>query len=142
MTTNAKIGHGSMFAIQGGSPLAYVPLAEVTNITPPALSRDAVDATHTASPEKWREFIAGMKDAGEVTVEMNFIPGSTSIDTILAAFNSDETQNCRITFPIGSPAATWSFSAIVTGFAPEAPMDGKMSASVTFKLTGKPGFVE
>lgn len=137
MTTQAKIGHGTTFAIQTGSPLDYETIAEVTNITPPNLARDAVDATHTASEEGWREFIPGLKDAGEVSIELNFVPGSDSTDLLMEAFNAAEPVTCKITFP-DSPATEWTFAAIMTGFETEAPVDDKMTATATFKLTGKP----
>lgn len=139
MATNAKIGHGTLFAILSDSvsPADYVTVAEVTNITPPNLARDAVDATHTASSEGWREFIPGLKDAGEVTFEMNFVPSGASTDLVLEAFNADDPVSCKITFP-DTPPTEWTFSAICTGFEPEAPVDDKMVASVTLKLTGKP----
>jgi predicted secreted protein len=149
MATNAQIGHGTRFQMfdSEASPPAFATLAEVTNITPPALARDAVEATHTESPEKWREYIPGLKDAGEVTLELNFVPGGTAIERLLRSFNSDSADQCRIVFPDGSldtspPTATiWAFNALVTGVEPEAPVEDKMTASATFKLTGKPGFV-
>lgn len=137
MTTNAKIGYGTTFAIQSGSPLDYVTIAEVTNITPPNLARDAVDATHTASEEGWREFIPGLKDAGEVSIELNFVPGSESTALLMEAFNADDPVSCKITFP-DSPATEWTFAAIMTGFETEAPVDDKLTATATFKLSGKP----
>jgi predicted secreted protein len=148
MTTQAKIGHGSLFQIfdTDASP-DWVSVAEVTNITPPALARDTVDVTHTESEEKWREFIPGLRDGGEASIEMNFIPAGPGTDLILASFNSDEAKTCRIIFPDGdadvSPitATVWTFSGIITGFAPEAPVDGAMTATVTVKLSGKPTFL-
>lgn len=150
MATEARIGHGTLFAIfdVGISPPDWVTVAEVVSVTPPSLSRDAVDATHTESPEKWREFIPGLRDGGEVTLEMNFIPKGAGISTILGSFNRDEVVNSRITFPdetvpgaSPSDATVWTFLAFITGFEPEAPVDDKMVASVTFKLSGKPTFL-
>lgn len=139
--TGTKIGHGSLFEVNDTtqSPDAWVKVAEVVNITPPNFSRDAVDATHTESEDGWREFIPGLKDGGEVSVEMNFIPGAASTDLILDLFNRD-TGSFRITFP-DSPATVWTFDAFITGFEPEAPLEDKMSATATFKLSGKPSFL-
>ena len=142
MTTLAKIGYGSVFSVLDNtlSPPAYVALAEVTAITPPQMSRDTVDATHNASTGGWREFIPGLKDAGDVTVEMNFIPGNATGDLLMGSFNSDTALSCKIAFP-DSPVTEWLFTAICTGFAPTQPIDDKMTASATFKLTGKPAFI-
>jgi hypothetical protein len=139
MATLAAIGHGSKFEIgDGGSPEVFLEVAEVTGITPPAFSRDVPDATHMASPEKWREFIPGLRDAGECTMTMNFIPGGAGQDAIIGNFTDDVQGNYRIIFP---NAEVWGFAAYCVGFAPEAPLDGKMTATARFKLSGKPTYV-
>ena len=138
MSTDADIGYSTLFAVGGdSSPLAYTNLAEVTNVTPPSISRDAVDASHMQSPNAWREFISGMKDGGEVSLELNFVPGGPAVTTIVALFAIKQSMPCKITFPNGE---MWTFDGIVTGFEPEAPLDDKMVATVTFKVTGQPNF--
>lgn len=138
MTTSAKIGYGNLFAIESqASPAVYETLAEVTNITPPGRSKDAVDATHSQSPDRYREFIAGLKDGGECSIELNFVPNGGDFDKLDAAFESDELVNCRITF---TDTSVWTFAGIMTGLEPEAPLDDKMMATATFKISGKPTF--
>jgi predicted secreted protein len=149
MTTQAMIGHGTLFQIfdEEASPPGWVSVAEVTNVTPPTLARDTVDVTHTESEEKWRESIAGLKDPGEVQLEFNFIPKGPGLGIVLRSFNSDRRLNSRIIFPDGdwqaSPptASIWSFLSFCTNVAPAAPVDDKMSATCTFKLSGKPTFL-
>lgn len=149
MTTLAAIGHGNLLQIRdtAASPDAWVTVAEVTNITPPNLARDAQEATHTESTEGWREFIPGLKDAGEVSAELNFVPDSDTTALLLAQFDSNALTQARILFADGDQDAspmtcsTWTFNAVLTGFPPEAPIDGKMSATTTFKISGKPTFV-
>lgn len=131
--TNAALGYGSTFGIHNGS--IYVDVAEVTNITWPGYSRDAVDATHMASPDTFREYIPGLMDAGEVTIELNFQPSAS--DVIVAAmvagkgaFQIEHVSGVKV-----------QFDAIVTGYEPTVPLDDKMVASATFKVTGKPVLV-
>lgn len=139
MATQAAIGHGSSFSHgDGGSPEVFTAFAEVVNITPPAFVRDVVDATHMASPEKWREFVGGLRDPGEVSITMNFIPGGPGQDAVLAGFTADAVGNYRVSYPNGE---VWNFAAWCVGFAPEDPLDGKMAATARFKLSGKPLFV-
>jgi predicted secreted protein len=137
MTTNASIGFGTIFQMldRAVSPDTYVDIAEVTSITMPNLSRDAVDATHMQSPDGWREFIPGLKDAGEVTVELNFVFGNASEALILAQFATKTLSACKILF-IESPETGVSFSAIVTGFERTVPLDDKMTATMTLKVSG------
>lgn len=131
--TVAAIGYGSKFAIYTAGN--YVDVAEVTNITWPGYSRDAVDATHMQSPDTFREYIAGLMDAGEVSIEINFVPSAT--DVIVAAMVAGVGQ-FRIEHASGVKLL---FSAIVTGYEPAVPLDDKMTASATFKVTGKPTFL-
>ena len=133
MATNADIGHGSSFAIgDGATPTeAFVAVAEVTSITPPSDSVDVIDVTHMASPSNTREFIQGLTDPGEVSIDINFTPGSGS-DTAIQAKRGAGTGNYQITFPGGT---VWTFAAFLTGYEPAVPVDDKMTATVTFKVT-------
>jgi len=142
MATQVTIGHGTSFGVgDGGSPQVFTDFAEVVSITPPQMVRDTVDATHMASPQKWREYVPGLRDGGEVSVEMNFVPGSTSIDALYTAFTTDTVATWRILFP-GSPAPFWIFDAFCTGIESEVPLDDKMSLTATFKVTGVTAFIE
>lgn len=131
--TNAAIGYGTLFAVRTSTgPDVYTTVAEVNNVTPPGISRDAVDATHEESPNGYREFIAGMKDGGEVSIELNYTLANatallTALEAGLGAF--------KVTMPGGE---TWSFSAVPTNVQPEAPIDDKIALSATFKISGKP----
>ena len=131
--TEAMIGYGSKFAIQASGDLDYVELAEVYDITPPSDSVDVIDATHMQSPNATREFIIGLNDPGECSFEMNFIPGSDADMKVQEVRAARERVSCRITFPNDQ---TWTFSGILTGYEPAAPTDDKMTATVTFKVTG------
>lgn len=140
MTTQAMIGHGSIFSIQNdNSPQTYDAMGEITGIKPPKLSQDAVDATHNQSTGKFREFIPGLRDGGEVSFDFNFIPGGTTKTKLLAAFMAG-VKSCKITFP-DSPATEWIFDAILTGLEFDDPLDDKLTGSATLKVTGQPSFV-
>lgn len=119
----------------GESSETFAPIANVTGISPPGISRDTYDVTAHDSDEGWREFIGGLKDGGEVSIDVNYNPAVH--DTLLADFDDVDPRNYNVTFPDGSE---WSFPAILTGFEPDAPHDGKLAASLSFKVAGKPTF--
>ena len=132
--TAARIGYGSLFAIStAGAAGPWSDIAEITNLTPPSDQLDIIDATHMQSPNATREFILGLNDPGECSFEMNFIPGSDADDLLQAVRAARAKVNCRITFP---NLVTWTFEGILTGYEPDAPIDEKMSATVTIKVTG------
>jgi predicted secreted protein len=143
MTTSARIGYSTLFKSgNGASPEVFTTLAEVTNITPPSMARDTIDATHEESPGAWREFIAGLKDGGEVSLDLNFVPGGSAalaLTTEMDADGSSASKNRQIIFPDGS---YFLFAGILTAFEPDTPIDDKMSASATFKVSGKPTLVQ
>lgn len=135
MTTSAAIGYSSEFHIWDstlGTP-AFVKISEVTSITPPNEQIDIIDVTHMDSPSNYREFIQGLTDPGECGFEMNFVPGSASEDLVLAVKAGGVAVQCKVVFP---NAATWTFAAFVTGYEPAVPVDDKMTATVTMKVTG------
>jgi hypothetical protein len=131
--TQASIGYGSFFHISQDSGTTWVELAEVYDITPPSDEVDEIDATHMQSPNRTREFIPGLIDPGEASFEMNFIPGSDSDAKIRAIKAAGERVQCRITFPNG---VKWAFAGWVSGYEPAAPNDDKMTATVTWRVTG------
>lgn len=141
--TNALIGLGIQLARgDGGSPESFTAIAEVLNLSFPSLTKDQVEATHTDSPDGFREYIPGLKDGGEMTATMNFLPNNatqnnTSGGLLNDFINQTTPRNFRITVP-GSPQTTWTFLATVTGYAPATPLDDRMTLDVTFKVAGAP----
>lgn len=131
--TLTTIGYGSIFAVSTDGGSTYVDIAEVSDITPPSSAFDMVDATHMQSPNSDREFIIGLNDPGEASFSMNFVPGSASDLKIQAIKQARARVKCRITFPNG---VTWTFSGLLMTYEPAVPTDDKMTATVTFKVSG------
>lgn len=131
--TQASIGYGTFFHISEDLGATWTEMAEVYDITAPNDSVDEVDATHMQSPNRTREFIPGLIDPGEASFEMNFVPGSPS-DLKIAALKTAGTRvRCRITFP---NAVAWTFTGWVSGYEPAVPTDDRMTASVTWRVSG------
>ena len=63
--SNAAIGYGANVEVSttGNSPDVLTTLDEITSITPPSSTSDQIDVTHMQSPNRRREFIAGLVDA-------------------------------------------------------------------------------
>lgn len=117
----------------GGGPETFATIADITSLTPPGISRETLDVTSHDSTNGWMEFTGGLKDAGEVSADINYQP--TEHDTLIDDFEDTAPRHYRVIFPDGT---IWSFSAILTGFEPDAPYDDKLSASLTWKVSGKP----
>lgn len=137
--SQAMLGYGSIFSIatSSDSPESLISLGEVFNITPPSATVDQIDVTHMQSPDRRREFISGLIDGGECSFEMNYIPdsdGDNELNEILdLAVGESRRRSCRITYPNG---ATHTFDGELQSYEPSVPTDDKMTATVTFKVTG------
>ena len=113
-------------------------IAEVTSITGPEKTLNAVDVTHLTSPNTYKEFIGGLRDGGEVTIEGNFYPGDTNGQIGLSSdLDAATVQDFTITFPVAT-GTTWTFKGLVTKFGTGAPLDDKLPFSVSIKITAKP----
>lgn len=130
--TNGKLGYGATLTRNGNA------IAEITSLSAPSLSADSVDVTTMDSANGYREFIQGLRDAGEVSVEGLFYPGDANGQVgLITDFNAGTLQTFVLTFP-SAMGASWSFSAIVTGFEGDIPMDDKVGFTATLKISGKP----
>ncbi len=79
-----------------------------------------------------------MKDAGELTAEIAFNPDEPNP---LELTPDAEPIPLVITWPLpagGVTPATWTIDAVCTGYEPSAPIDDRMTASITWKLSGMP----
>jgi predicted secreted protein len=129
-----KNGFGTALARgNDAGPEVFANIAGITNISAPSLSRETLDVTGHDSADAAREFRGGLKDGGEVSIDINYDPSVH--DVLVADFDDEDPRNYKIVFP---DTTEWGFAAIMTGFSPSAPHDDKLSASVTFKVSGMP----
>jgi predicted secreted protein len=122
------------------SPEVFTTISEVRSIRGPTMTRDLIDVTNHDSAGSYREYVLGLKDGGEVTFDINYIPADGTHDAstgLLADYNNDVRRNFQMTFSDPS-TTTWSFTAIVMGFEVSAAIDEVLMSSVTLKVTGQP----
>lgn len=132
--SEAILGFGVQLTRNGAA------IAEITNVGGPSLSRGSVEVTHHQSPDRWAEFIKGLKDGGEVSLDINYLPANSTQNAatgLLSDFSNDTTiDDWAIVWPNG--ATTWSFKGFITNFEPSAPTDEALTGTVTIKVAGKP----
>ena len=136
MPSNAFAGVGTTFkrADSASSATGFTTIAEVNSISGPNLNRDTIDVTSLDSAGGYREHIGGFRDGGTVTLNMNFT--LDSFDDLKLDLETDSTWDYQIVFS-DTGATTFDFTAFVTEIGIEVPTDDKVSASVTFKITGQ-----
>src|SRR5512139_1338814 len=141
MTTSSAIwAYGSKLQIGDGAVSeSFSDVAEITELTPPAMSRDAIDVTSHSSSDGYREFIAGLRDGGEVSFKANWLPTNTTQDGttgLLESFNDNDVHNWKIILP--SSLITITFAGFLTAFEPDLPLEEQAQLSGTIKVTRKP----
>jgi predicted secreted protein len=124
-------GFGTQLLRFNGS--TFESIASLTSISGPGLSRETIDVTAHDSPDAWMEFLGGLKDGGEVSCDANRRPSVH--DVLIADFEDDDARTYRMEWRSG---AAWTFDGILTGYECDSPYDDKLSASLTWKVTGKP----
>lgn len=118
---------------------AFETIASVSDLSGPSRSRETIDVTAHDSPDKYREFLAGLKDGGEVTATINFNPADTTHTQLDADFEDGVTRNWQIILLEGSADEhTWAIAGFVTAVGDSYPIDDKMEREVTIKVSGKP----
>jgi len=141
MASTAVFAHGTLLKMHDGTS-TYTTVLEVTDISGPNLSIDAVEVTSHDSASKFREFIAGLRDAGEVSFSVNWQPAATThgnTSGLLYVAKNGLTRLWQLIFS-DSGTTTYEFYAFITDFSPSAPIDDKLSADITLKLTGLPTY--
>ncbi|HUT68656.1 MAG TPA: phage tail tube protein [Dehalococcoidales bacterium] len=113
-------------------------LAELLNIGGPGMSMNPIDMTSHDSDDTFMEFVAGLRDGGEVSIEGIFIPGDTAGQVAFVTdFQAGTAREVIITGPTAA-GFTWTFNALVTAMDFAHPHEDKLSFSATLKVTGKP----
>lgn len=134
-------GYGITLGYDLAGGTSYTTVGQLYDIAPPGMSRDAIDVTDHSSTDRWREFIKGLKDGGEVTLSVWYDPVNATQDFstgVLADLDEDITvPNWLITFP-DVASTTWTIPGFVTDASPAVPLDDGMSMDVTVKVSGKP----
>jgi hypothetical protein len=117
-------------------------VAFVTNIQGLGPENSDVDVTSHSSMNQTREFIAGLIDPGEVTLDLDFdyADGGQQglFDNALAAASdpTGSTQTLTITLPDGS--STFTVDAYVKSFKISLPADGSAQTAVAVLRTTGP----
>lgn len=128
-------GYGSVFKLNDTT------ISEITNISGPNLSADTLDATTHDSSDGYREFVQGLRDGGEFTVEGN-LDHDNNVSTIKTQFDTSSVVSATITMPTSPSQTQWVANVITTGLSTEAPHDGLITYSAGMKITGKPTLQE
>lgn len=132
MTSKAMLGLGTLFQIRTSTgPDVFTTIGEQQKITPYGIKVDQLDASHQTSPSGFKEFINGLKEAGDISVDLQMLSGGT--DEVLLMSMLGTTQRVRVVYPSGANVVC---DANISDWQPENPHDGKVTGSLKLKITG------
>jgi predicted secreted protein len=133
--TEARIGWGVEVWLDNASN-SLTQLDECIAITTPNPQVEDVEATHMLSPNRRREYVAGLIEDGEGTFEFNLVPGSATDLLIQAAIDDGVTRDYEIIIPNGAFGQKFAGDCIVKGYERNVPIDDRMTATMTVRFTG------
>jgi hypothetical protein len=68
----AEIAYGAKLQINDGAGSSYQDVSNVTSISPPAAEVGTVESTHLLSPARYKEYIAGLVEPGELQATLHY----------------------------------------------------------------------
>lgn len=119
----------------GATPETFDLIASISNFSGPTTALGVEN--NTTHDDDWAENVGAVPDGGEITIEVEHDPADPSHTVMLTDLAGRGAQNYKMIFPDTSVTL---FSALVSAFAPAAPVAGKLTASVTLSVTGEPTF--
>jgi predicted secreted protein len=130
---------GTQFKRDSDGAGTYVTIANVSDLSGPSRTRDAIEVTAHDSPNQYREFVKGLKDGGEVTLTVNYDPSNNTHSALDSDFEEDALRAYQVVvLPGESDEHTWSINGLITNLSDAFPIDDRMEREVTLKISGKP----
>lgn len=102
--------------------------AEILDVSLGGTSRKSIDTSHMGTTTAMTFTPGDLADRGEMTIELAFIPKTKPPINAAAG-------DTVITFA-DSSASVWTFTGFMTGFEFGAPLEERMTATATVKVSG------
>lgn len=120
----------------------FEPVPEAKGLPVPSTTQEFPEVTSLDSPGGYREFIAGLKDSGEVS----FVAGYTSDGYDLLIDLAGINCFWRVTFPLAPDQASagdvFTFRGFVTPSIEANDVGAPISLNIAVRTTGEPVFTK
>lgn len=131
---DAISAQGTIISRGPGGTGPFTAIAELRDISGPALSRNPIETTNHNDADE--NFVVGIRRYGEVTFTIGFIPNAPTHGNATGLINSWNAGDKDI-FQVEYPDTTkWIFSGFISGIEPSMPLDDGLTADVTIRTTG------
>lgn len=132
--SNPFSGVGTVFGRASTQAGPFTAIAQINNIGGPDKTRNTIDTTSLDTADGYKTFIAGFRDAGQVTLAMNFTRAGYEL------LNDDFESDVAVWYQIALPDTEntkLTFLGLVTNLGSSIPAEDKVTASATIKISGK-----
>lgn len=137
--TQANIGRWKFRLGTTASPPVYEDVEEVFSISGLGKTNNLVDVTNFDSPDGTMEYIAGLADGAEITIECNRIPEAspaTEQMNMIAAVNAQVNRAFQIAYTVPSPDETFTFTGVPLSWTVTPSPTERNTISFTVKISG------
>jgi predicted secreted protein len=128
-------GHGAVLTIGGTT------FGNVIEVRGPDQTRGLIEISTMDSTGKYREYIPGMVDTGELAVDCNYTGTAAHHGKLQGLLTNTATQTITLTMnDHTSTDSKFSSAGFVVGLGRRVPFDDKITQEVRIKLSGSPTF--
>lgn len=136
-TSSAITSQGTTIKKGTGTAWAFITGVDGLDIKVATLDTTPLDATNG-----YKSFISGFKEVSDIAISGYF--DYVTQAGILTDLQAGTSASYTIQFPPatgGTTGASWTFTAIVTGFKTKAAVDSVITFDATLKVSGAPTLV-
>ena len=108
-------------------------IEEVLSVGGFGKTNDLVDVTNLDSPAGTKEYIAGLADGAEITIECNYIDAGTGQGGLVTDVDAQATAQFVMTY---NAATTYTFDAVCLGYQITPSVTEQNKISFTIKVSG------
>ncbi len=133
--TQANISNFKIEIGDAASPEVFTAIEEVLSIGGFGKANELVDVTNFDSGLT-KEYIAGLADGQEVTIEANYYAGASGQQALKTAVDGGLTRNFRIINEVPSPDETFNFAAVCLSWVIDPSPTEQNRITFAVKISG------
>lgn len=135
MPTDAFVGNVFLWRGKQGSPGEFERVCQVFGISGLGAVNALIDATTFCSGGS-REYINGLADGTEISIEANFEQGALVLREMIDDVTDKRERNFQIRVEDGSPTMIFAFLGICLGWTLNPSVDDRNTITFTVKVSG------
>jgi predicted secreted protein len=129
---SAERSIGTSLTKTSGTPAV---IADLTSIGEIGVENSEIDVTTLDSSDNYKQYIAGFKDAGEISIA-GYVKSEANMEDMLALAEAQTIESFEVEFPSG---AKWFITGFIkTWKEAETTVEGVRGFSGSIRVSGKP----